>query len=132
MPRVRSCPTYLMWSRALRAYLLYVLTCLMCLRAFVFFRCLMCPYFFTCLTCLHYFACLYFLRTYIFLMYMLIKLTQINKHLSTFIKYFQFCNTHVLFWMNFSFLKRKILIIFNAKANTWLFKKLDNYLKREM
>ena len=83
----------LMCPRALRAYVLYVFTCLRAflpkclhfLRAFIFYV----PYclqFFTCHTCLHFFTyltclCLvpsFFTCLHLFL-YMLIKLTQTNE-----------------------------------------------------
>ena len=90
--------------RALRAFISYVpyVPSFFCVTSF-----------FTCLTCLRFFTCLHFRRDYILLMYMLIKLTQINE---TTYKYFHFYKTRVIFCMTFSFfLKRKILITFNAK-----------------
>ena len=113
-----------------------------------FFTCLTCLHFFTCLTFLHSllalpsfnFLCLTFLhfstrlkcphflrvlRVFIFLrvqllfIYMLIKLTQIKDHFSTFIKYFHFYKAGFKFCMFFSvFLKRKILITFHVEENT--------------
>ena len=143
-------------------YVSQVPTCLTCLHAHVpawltclhFFTCLTCLYFFTCLKCLHFLRTLrtfiflrvlIFLCAYIYLMYMLIKLTQINEliylwliifviiefsHLSTFMKYFHFCKTRVIFCM--SFFKRKTLITFNAEGNTWTFERLERYLEQEI
>ena len=82
--------------------------------------------FITCLKCLHFFYMpsffLYafiFLRAYILFMCMLRKVTQIKElllfifaiiefsHLSTFIKYFRFYKTRVIFCMIFSFSETK-------------------------
>ena len=106
-------------------YMLYVASC---------FYVPYVPYvlsFITRLKCLHFlyafrfFTCLHFIYVYV-------KKTDTNKgaylllftfaiiefsHLSTFIKYFRFCKTHVIFCMIFPFLKRKILISFNAEEN---------------
>ena len=79
--------------RASRAYVPRYLTCL---RTFAFYvpyvpyvplylYVTYLPSFFACLK-----KALIILRAYILFMYMLIKLTQINEHLYTFIKYFLF------------------------------------------
>ena len=89
----------------------------------------------------------FFYVPYILFMYKLINLTQINEltydcslfilpiiefnHLSMFIKYFHFYKTRVIFCLIFSFLKWKILIIFNAEEITWPFERLEHYLERE-
>ena len=99
-------------------------TCLMCLsflpalRVFLFYVPYVSPSFTSCVTYIHIFTCLacphflralrafiillalgafIFLRAYVLFMAMLIKLTQINEHLSPFIKYFHFYKARVIF-----------------------------------
>ena len=106
VPRVPSCRTCPMCLCALQAYMF---TCSRALRArhgcvpscLYVLTCLTCPHFFTCLMCLH------VLRAYILSMYMLIKFTQINELLSTFIRYFYIYKTGVIFYMTFSLFETK-------------------------
>ena len=106
-----------------RAHVPYVPYMTACLRAFT---CLTCPHFFTCLMCLH------ILRAYILSMYMLIKFTQINELLSTFIRYFYIYKTGVIFYMKFSLFETKNINYFNAEENTRSFQRLELYLEREI
>ena len=91
----------------LRAYVpsfFYMLTCphfLRALRAFLSLRALR-ALIFLCAT-----RAFIILRTYILFMCMLIKLTQINRHPSTLIKYFHFYKTRVIFCMVLSYFKTK-------------------------
>ena len=106
-------PTFLHFFTCLQFfYMPYVPSDFTCLTRLHIFTCLTCPHFFTSLTCLHCFTCLHFLpalrafiylHVYILFMYMLTKLTQINENLSSFIKYFHFYITRVIFSMSFSF-----------------------------
>ena len=121
VPNVHYVPTYFTCSRAFLVLLVCVPSCLCFVRAvrLLFFTCL------TCLTCLHSLRALralFFLRAYILLMYMLIKLTQINENLSTFIKNFHLYKTRDKFCITFSCSKQKILITFNVEENTGLLK----------
>ena len=82
-------------SRALRAI---VPSCLSFLHAFLFYVSYVLSLL-TCLTCLH------------FIYKCAKKITQSNENLFTFIKYFHYYKTFVVFCTSFSFSKRKILTI---------------------
>ena len=132
-------PSYLKCLRALRAHMLYVLTCL-CLRTFAshvssFFYVPYVPSFFT-----HLHFC-----GFILYLYMLIKLTQINEltyvHLCYYwiqssIKVYQVfsllqSSCHTLH-DSFLFLKRKMPTTFNTEDSTWPLERLEHYLEREI
>ena len=114
----KVCLTCLRTLCASFTYVIYVPSCL------PFLTCLTCLHFFTSLKFLPSFTCLksfYFIRALSAFIYMLIKLIYVNEltcncsffatigfcHISTFIKYFQFYKTRVIFCMTFSFLKTK-------------------------
>ena len=101
------CPHFFTW--------LMCLSFLSALRVFLFYVPHVPPSFSSCVTYIHIFTCLawplflrafiillalgafIFLRAYVLFMSMLIKLTQINEHLSPFIKYFHFYKArHIL------------------------------------
>lgn len=101
------CPHFFTW--------LMCLSFLSALRVFLFYVPYVPPSFSSCVTYIHIFTCLawplflrafiillalgafIFLRAYVLFMSMLIKLTQINEHLSPFIKYFHFYKARVIF-----------------------------------
>ena len=81
-----------------------VFICLCASHALIFSRALL-AFLFYVLCVLSLFCVPSFLRAYILFMYLVI--TQINEHLSTFIKYFHFYKTRVLFCMIFPFFETK-------------------------
>ena len=113
------CPTCLTCLRALIAYMPYVPSYLCFLHAFLFYLPHVPSFFYVPYVPLlfyvsSFFNCLHFIYIYANKIH-----TQIKENLFTFIKYFHFYKTRVIFCMIFFlFLKRKILITFNAKENS--------------
>lgn len=96
-----SCASFL---PALRVFLFYVPyvspSFTSCVTYIHIFTCLACPHFLRALRAFIILLALgafIFLRAYVLFMAMLIKLTQINEHLSPFIKYFHFYKARVIF-----------------------------------
>lgn len=116
VPRLPLCFTCL---RALSAYVLFVLTCLTCLRAIAssvssFFDVPYVPSFF--------FMCL----SSVFFMYAYAYQTHTNQW-KTFPSLSSiFTSIKVVLQEFFVFLKRKMLITFNAEENSWAFGRLEH------
>ena len=116
VPRLPLCFTCL---RALSAYVLFVLTCLTCLRAIAssvssFFDVPYVPSFF-----------FYVLIFSIF--YVCICLSDSYKSMKTFPSLSSiFTSIKVVLQEFFVFLKRKMLITFNAEENSWAFGRLEH------
>ena len=115
VPRLPLCFTCL---RALSAYVLFVLTCLTCLRAFAssvssFFDVPYVPSFF------------YVLIFSIFYVY--ICLSGSHKSMKNFPSLSSiFTSIKLMLQEFFVFLKRKMLITFNAEENSWAFGRLEH------
>ena len=148
---VHYVPTCLTCSRSLRAY---VTLCFCFLRAFIFLHALRAlrafifylPYvlsFFYVPDIPSFFMCLHFLRAYISFIYVLVKLTQINKFTYDYSSLLLFNSAiyqrlssvftsiiiaSCLAWF-FLFMKRKILITLNAEEKTRPLETLEHYLE---